>query len=147
MAEICYNTDCPYNEWYKCKRTCTCITQLADGYWYHGNGKIGGEFHPNKPNDEEHYGEYVKIVRCKDCVYWRYDDCQNDNHGYCPTNENDFCPWGERKYEVERMKIDMTDKQLETAITQAYNEGYKRGYQDGVQHIKNVVKELDGGEE
>ena len=45
------------------------------------------------------------------------------------------------------MKIDMTDEQLETAITLAYNEGYKRGYQDGVQHIKNVVKELDGGEE
>ena len=44
------------------------------------------------------------------------------------------------------MKIDMTDKQLETAINQAYNEGYKRGYQDGVQHIKNVVKELDGRE-
>lgn len=44
------------------------------------------------------------------------------------------------------MKIDMTDEQLETAINQAYNEGYKRGYQDGVQHIKNVVKELGGGE-
>ena len=43
------------------------------------------------------------------------------------------------------MKIDMTDEQLETAINTAYNEGYKRGYQDGVQHIKNVVKELDGG--
>lgn len=41
------------------------------------------------------------------------------------------------------MKIDMTDEQLETAINKAYNEGYKRGYQDGVQHIKNVVKELD----
>ena len=44
------------------------------------------------------------------------------------------------------MKIDMTDEQLETAINQAYNEGYKRGYKDGVQHIKNVVKELDGKE-
>lgn len=44
------------------------------------------------------------------------------------------------------MKIDMTDEQLETAINQAYNEGYKRGYQDGVQHIKLVIKELDGGE-
>lgn len=41
------------------------------------------------------------------------------------------------------MKIDMTDEQLETVINQAYNEGYKRGYKDGVQHIKNVVKELD----
>lgn len=54
--------------------------------------------------------------------------------------------FGIHRYEVERMKIDMTDKQLETAINQAYNEGYKRGYQDGVQHIKNVVKELDGRE-
>lgn len=44
------------------------------------------------------------------------------------------------------MKIDMTDEQLEAAINMAYNEGYKRGYQDGVQHIKLVVKELDGGE-
>ena len=34
---------------------------MTDGYWYHGNGKIGGEFHPTKPNDEERYGEYVKI--------------------------------------------------------------------------------------
>ena len=40
----------------------------------------------------------VPVVRCKDCVYWRHDDCQNDNHGYCPINENDFCSWGsERK--------------------------------------------------
>lgn len=61
MAEICYNTDCPYNEWYQCKRTGTCITQLTDGFWYHGNGKLGGEFHPTKPNDEERYGEYVKV--------------------------------------------------------------------------------------
>lgn len=71
----CFNTACPYCTDYQCKRTCTCDMRLD--------------------------GEYVKIVRCKDCVYWRYDDCQNNNHGYCPTNENDFCPWGERKYEVE----------------------------------------------
>lgn len=45
------------------------------------------------------------------------------------------------------MKIDMTDEQLEAVINTAYNEGYKRGYKDGVQYIKNVVKELDGGEE
>lgn len=60
MAEVCYNTDCPYWEFGKCTRTATCITQ-PDGYWYHGNGKLGGEFHPNKPNDEERYGEYVKV--------------------------------------------------------------------------------------
>ena len=44
------------------------------------------------------------------------------------------------------MKIDMTDEQVEYIYNIAYNEGYKRGYQDGVQHIKNVVKELDGEE-
>lgn len=42
--------------------------------------------------------EVVEIVRCKDCKYWKDDDCKNDSHGYCPRNENDFCPWGERKY-------------------------------------------------
>lgn len=49
---------------------------MADGYWYHGNGKIGGEFHPNKPNDEEHYGEYVKIKhgRWMETEYSDYDD-------------------------------------------------------------------------
>ena len=41
--------------------------------------------------------EYVKIVRCKDCKYWRDNDCKNDNHGYCPINENDFCSRGERR--------------------------------------------------
>ena len=47
-----------------------------------------------------HTNEVEPIVRCKDCKYWRYDDCQNDSHGYCPINENDFCSRGERK-EVE----------------------------------------------
>lgn len=37
------------------------------------------------------------IVRCKDCEYWRNDDCKNDNHGYCPISENDFCSRGVRK--------------------------------------------------
>ena len=41
--------------------------------------------------------EVVEVVRCKDCKYWRDDDCKNDDHGYCPKSENDFCPWGERR--------------------------------------------------
>lgn len=41
--------------------------------------------------------DVVEVVKCKDCKYWKDDDCKNDNHGYCPINEDDFCPWGERK--------------------------------------------------
>ncbi len=92
---------CILQGWASCDGNCencvTTATTTTDGFWYHGNGKLGGEFHPNKPNDEERYGEYVKIVRCKDCKYWRFDDCKNDNHGYCPISENDFCSQGKRK--------------------------------------------------
>ena len=64
---------------------------MTDGFWYHGNGKIGGEFHPTKPNDEERYGEYVKIKHghwvdvydnnghhqaCSECGEWRYHNKQ-----------------------------------------------------------------------
>lgn len=38
-----------------------------------------------------------ELVRCKDCKYWRVDDCKNDKHGYCPISENDFCSRGERE--------------------------------------------------
>lgn len=105
MAEICYNTDCPYNEYHQCKRTCTCITQLTDGYWYHGNGKIGGEFHPTKPNDEERYGEYVKVK------HGRWIDA-GDSKLHCTNCHRyirrivpigyDYCPYcGARMDEVE----------------------------------------------
>ena len=70
----------------------------TDGYWYHGNGKLGGEFHPTKPNDEEHYGEYVKVVHCKDCVNFykygfklEYTECK---HFDCDVCEDGFCAWG-----------------------------------------------------
>lgn len=46
-----------------------------------------------------------ELVRCKDCKYWRYDDYQNDSHGYCPTNENDYCSRGERKEDVEDAEV------------------------------------------
>lgn len=49
--------------------------------------------------------EAEPIVRCKDCKYWRYDDCKNDSHGYCPINENDYCSQGKRKDEVEECII------------------------------------------
>ena len=95
MAEICYNTDCPYNEWYQCKRSCTCITQLPDGFWYHGNGKLGGEFHPTKPNDEERYGEYVKVkhgrwIKCGD-VYSDGDYECSECHKR-EWSDTDYCP-------------------------------------------------------
>ena len=78
-----------------------------DGFWYHGNGKLGGEFHPTKPNDEERYGEYVKIVRCKDCR-WGREVCGNiecsvdlnlppEYHGY-----EWFCPNGESRGRMTR---------------------------------------------
>ena len=41
--------------------------------------------------------DVVAVVKCKDCKYWRDNDCKNDNHGYCPISKDDFCPWGERK--------------------------------------------------
>ena len=108
MAEICYNIDCPYFDSYKCARSCTCITRLPDGYWYHGNGKLGGEFHPTKPDDKEHYGEYVKVVRCKDCKWWEEPVQDFLDYGYCVAvgrltmpKPNDFCSRGVRKDEAE----------------------------------------------
>lgn len=47
--------------------------------------------------DEQPTIDAVPVVRCKDCKYWRDDDCKNDNHGYCPISENDFCSRGVRK--------------------------------------------------
>ena len=38
-----------------------------------------------------------KVVRCRDCKYWRDGDCKIDSHGYCPISENDFCSQGERR--------------------------------------------------
>lgn len=47
--------------------------------------------------DETPSVDAVEVVRCKDCEYWRDDDCKNDSHGYCPISENDFCSRGERR--------------------------------------------------
>lgn len=56
---------CGLQGWAVCDGNCgncgTTATTTTDGYWYHGNGKIGGEFHPTKPNAEERYGEHVKV--------------------------------------------------------------------------------------
>ena len=81
---------------------------MSDGYWYHGNGKIGGEFCHIKPNDKHRYGEYVKVVRCKDCKWyeWGLTECHNPRYGdgwanYPPPQVYDeyFCKDGEREVE------------------------------------------------
>ena len=97
---------CGLQGWAVCEGNCgncgTTATTTTDGYWYHGNGKLGGEFHPTKPNDEEHYGEYVKVVRCKDCKHWDGETHGCERHSSVePWWETDFCNYGERKDEVE----------------------------------------------
>ena len=41
--------------------------------------------------------DVVPVVRCKDCKWWKNNDCKNDTHGYFPLDKNDFCSQGERK--------------------------------------------------
>lgn len=76
-------------------RTTADSTTMADGYWYHGSGKLMGEFCHIKPNEKERYGEYVKVVRCKNCIAQK--TCRFaqflGNEGYCSQ--------GEKKDEVE----------------------------------------------
>lgn len=92
---------CGLQGWAVCEGNCeecrTTATTTADGYWYHGNGKLGGEFRPNKPNDEERYGEYVKVKHgrwlpsdkgdctyiCSECGFIR-DAYILEEKAYCP---------------------------------------------------------------
>lgn len=84
MAE-CYNMACPYCVDFKCRRTCTCDMRLD--------------------------GEYVKVVRCKDCKSFELDSwaevngnpliiahevCTAWGRG-CKTDPNGFCFMGERR--------------------------------------------------
>ena len=78
--------------------TITDSTIMADGYWYHGNGKPMGEFCHIKLNDKERYGEYVKVVRCKDC---KWIDLCKDPKFYEYKGANGFCSKGKRKDEAE----------------------------------------------
>ena len=79
---------------------------MADGHWYHGNGKIGGEFHPTKPNDEERYGEYVKVKHGR-WIKWEGDvlTCSNCKHYWIQSGDQydfNYCPYcGARMDEVE----------------------------------------------
>lgn len=84
-------------------RTTADSTTMADGYWYHGSGKLMGEFCHIKPNDKERYGEYVKVVRCKDCKL--FDPEHEGGIGSCGIDmnvtANDYCSKAKRKDEVE----------------------------------------------
>lgn len=77
MAE-CYNTACPYCVDYRCRRTCTCDLRLD--------------------------GEYVKVVRCKDCKHLNKEEMrcfEVEGLGYRNVAYDDFCSRGELKDEVE----------------------------------------------
>lgn len=40
-------------------------------------------------------GDLVKVVRCKDCVYW--DATEKACMDMMTADENGFCSWGERR--------------------------------------------------
>lgn len=92
---------CILQGWVSCDGNCgNCVitaTASTDGFWYHGSGKLGGEFCPNEPNDEERYGEYVKIVRCKDCMHLHDHECPIS----WGKTDDDYCSFAEQKDEVE----------------------------------------------
>ena len=75
----CFNTACPYCMDYQCGRTCTCDMRLD--------------------------GEYVKVVRCKDCRH-NYANMIPGGRGcqrnvYIEVDDNFFCADGARMDEVE----------------------------------------------
>ena len=73
MAE-CYNVACQYCVGYQCRRTCTCDIRLEAG-------------------------EYVKVVRCKDCK-WRdkgYEENCVAYNAFLELGDDGFCSLGERK--------------------------------------------------
>lgn len=64
--------------------------------------------------DDMATGDIVKVVRCKDCKFWKAkpnaDELDNWDNGWCGWknddrdchicgNENDYCSYGERKDE------------------------------------------------
>ena len=55
----------------------------------------------------EKYGEYVEVIRCKDCKYYtgkwctKFSTKQFDINDICKDN-NDFCSMAERKEECSR---------------------------------------------
>ena len=59
--------------------------------------KVNSE--PPKPTTFEDLG-YVKVVRCKDCTYWKRREC--GTYGYCERHDGFydqewFCADGERR--------------------------------------------------
>lgn len=97
MKDVCTEVSCEFFQSYEWCKAPSCpykksVTMTADGYWYHGNGKIGGEFHPTKPNDEEHYGEYVKVKHGR----WVEDEYGIPHCSECKAINNSvfksYCP-------------------------------------------------------
>lgn len=48
-------------------------------------------------------GDYVEVVRCKDCANWRHGDCFRIEL----TGPDDFCSYGERRGENGEEATDM----------------------------------------
>ena len=75
MAE-CYNVACQYCVGYQCRRTCTCDIRLEAG-------------------------EYVKVVRCKDCKYLITDAYKQTmcwrTSAWVAMSPDDYCSYGVRK--------------------------------------------------
>lgn len=48
-------------------------------------------------------GEYVKVVRCRDCKYHTPADAEHGNNDWCAKHEhiswsvNGFCAWGKER--------------------------------------------------
>ena len=74
----CYNLACPYCVDYQCRRTCTCDMRLD--------------------------GEYVKVVRCKDCKWFNDIGCAmrivDDSD---KPKDDDYCSFGERRDEMKEL--------------------------------------------
>lgn len=101
MKQICTEVSCEFFQGYKWCTAPSCplntATTTTDGFWYHGNGKLGGEFHPTKPDDEERYGEYIKVKHGRwlpsdkgDCIY-TCSECGFVRDAYI-LEEKAYCP-------------------------------------------------------
>ena len=44
----------------------------------------------------ENVKDWIPVVRCKDCKWWKYEICKNA-FGLAFNGEDDFCSYGERK--------------------------------------------------
>lgn len=57
---------------------------------------------PKKPYNPPTNYDYVRVVRCKDCLYYDRGQCNHERHNhyvYQPIylSETDFCSYGKRR--------------------------------------------------